>query len=489
MIKRQIVEESGISQREITRRAARGIAALGSRQILVLATNLLGSVFLARFFSHSELGLLAVFTLLLAFATVLSDVGLNGALIRKTATPTQQDLSLAFTVQLALGISVFIVTWASAPALCNGYRLNPEAALDFRIVSICGLLLPLSSVAQVKLERTLNFGVVAKIEVTQTIIYNGSAAILGYFEFGAHALSGAILLRTVTGCLLLNVAVPWRPSLAWNTTAILEYLRFGLPYQASRWLSFLKDTVNPILVGLTLNLSSVGQLSWAQSVAAYPVMALAVLRRLYLPAFSKLQEDPPALRKMVETTLWLTASIVAPLSTTLLALIHPITGIVYGEKWTPAIPYFLLFWSANIFAAISAPLISLLEASGEAKKAFSMSAIWLCTTWALTPPFIEGLGATGLPLANLFVQLTNLHVFRYCSKKWSINIKSSVATPWLVAGSTACAVYTLNILVPASGPIHLATYIISSFCINFLASAVIEKKRWMDLLHDLKREK
>ncbi len=216
---------------------------------------------------------------------------------------------------------------------------------------------------------------------------------------------------------------------------------FGLSYQGIQVTSLLKDSITPVLIGTLLGTADVGYVTWAGIVATYPVLALFVLQRLYMPAFSRLQEHREQLTALAENVIWATNVVTAPLAVLTLALIVPITVSVYGPKWLVALPYFYLLWPANVIVTSATPAMGLLNALGKSNIVLTFAVIWMAGTWIVGAPLIWLYGPIGFPIAALVVQISAYWLFRAAQREVPFRLASVVLPVWLIAGACGVAVY------------------------------------------------
>jgi O-antigen/teichoic acid export membrane protein len=440
-------------------KAVRGAAALGVRQILVQGLSALTGIVLARLLSPSDFGLFGIITFVLTFLVAFGDVGLGASLIREAEEPSQEDYRAVFTAQQLLVLVVVVVAWFVSPLLARAYHLPPHQVILFQLVALSLLCTSFQVIPSVRLERHLEFQKLAAVEVAQAVVYNGvtiSAAIAG---LGPLSFALGLLSRSVAGAAIINWVSPWRVGWHWDSSRIRKHLHFGIPYQGIAFTSLLKDSITPVFVGLALGTSEVGYINWAGMVAAYPVLALMVLQRVYLPAFARMQAHRERLGEFVEKVILATNAVVAPLAVLTFVLIRPITITVFGEKWLVAIPLFRLFWLANIFVPSVTPLMGLLNALGRSRTTFGFAVVWMLGTWAMGVPLILFLGAIGYAWANFGVQLTNFLLYRKAQQHVHFRILPVIAPVWTWASLLGLAIYGFNRLFPFEGIPLLALHI------------------------------
>lgn len=423
--------------RSIAGLAIRGAAALGARQLVMGIVAVVGTALLARFLEPAEFGVYGVVSALLAFLLVFGDGGLAVALVRQPDPPTERDLRQVLSVQLA-------VFGALATALVVGSWLLAEASwlpdadlLVVRLVALALLLQVFQTVPVVLLERRLDFARVGLVSVAEVLVFYGAAVALAAQGAGAAAVGVALVAQAAVGALLATALTGWRPALTRSWDGMGRRLRFSVLYQASNLVSLAKDSVTPVLVGLTLGAAAVGYVSWALGLAAFTVIGLAPLARLYLPVFARLQDDPRLLGRAVEVSLRVTNALTAPLAVVVLVLAPEVTDVVYGSQWRPGLAVFWFLWLANLVVPTAQPLFALLNARGRAGTTFRLSVLWMVTTWLLTPPLLLWQGLAGFGLANAGVQLTNALLVRAARQEASFSVLRPFVAAWLPAAAVA----------------------------------------------------
>src|SRR5476649_412252 len=196
-------------------------------------------------------------------------------------------------------------------------------------------------------------------------------------------------------------------------------------------------------------------------IAAYPVLVLAVLQRLYMPAFARLQHERAQLISLVENVIWANNAIAAPLSILTLVMIVPITTVVYGAKWLVALPYFYLFWSVNLFVPSVMPIQGLLNALGKSRITLLLAVIVMAGVWLIGAPLILLYGAIGFAIANLIVQFSAFWIYRVAQRHVPFRLLSVTAPVWGVATASGGFVY---VLCRVRAPLHILSIGIYGAC-------------------------
>src|SRR5262249_37749016 len=153
---------------------------------------------------------------------------------------------------------------------------------------------------------------------------------------------------------------PWSARPLWDWQRAGAFLRVGAPLQGTAVVSQLKDSITPIFIGLAAGTATVGYVQWAQTLATGPLWASLVLSRVYLPTFARVQRDPATLARFVGGAVRAPPALVAPCAVLILALIQPITVLVFGAQWLPAVPIFLILWLSNLVIPTTTAVLAML---------------------------------------------------------------------------------------------------------------------------------
>jgi O-antigen/teichoic acid export membrane protein len=463
------------------RRVVKGAFALGARQIVVHGANVLGNIILARLLAPADYGIYAIINFFIVFLGAFGGTGLAANLIREHPEPSSDVYHTVYTFQQLFVAAVSMLLWGLAPHIALLYHLNSQMAWVFRLTALSLVATVWMVPAQIEMERHLRFQKLAVVEMAQAICFNVIAVTLAWRGYGAMSFGIALLVRSLTGAVLANLIQPVRHRWLLQWELAKPHLRFGLYYQSSQIISLVKDSITPMLIGFMVGTAGVGYISWAGMIAAYPVLVLMILQRLYMPAFAKFQHDPAHLGAFVQQVIWATNAISAPLAITILVLIHPITWIVFGAKWGAAIPLFYFFWVANLFVPTATPVQSLLNSVGRADLATMFAVVWMVLTWGLGWPLALDKGILGIAMATAIVQLSNLALFRTAQHLITFQIIRSIYKPWLLSCGMGVVLYLFVRFEPPTTLLSLTATALVALSLYVAAFAALYSQRLIRL--------
>jgi len=456
----------------IASRSAMGGALLVVRQIAVQAMNFAGTIFLARCLSVSEYGFYGVVFFLFSFITNFGDVGFSASLLRQREEPSRRDYAAVFTAQLALAAFAGAVFYILSPLLCKVYKLPPSYTIHFLLISLSLAATAFRSAPTARLERHLDFKWLSVIEIVQAAVYNATAAAMAFCGYGPLSFSLALLCRTLTGSVLVNMASRGMPGLRFDLALIKKHLAFGLPYQAGVFVNVLKDSISPVVVGLFLSVTLTGMVNMASTIAAFPVMLLFILNRVFFPAFSRAVNDRAFLEKLFGISVRLSNAFAAPLAIFILIMAEPFTLHVFGEKWIgETINYSYLLWPANLFLPTLLVCTCMLNALGHSKTVLKFNLLWMALTLGLGTPLVFVFGVKGACYANIVVNVASIAVPLVLRKYVNCKIFREQIIGWLPAVLLAWVPVTFNTFAD-TGILYLALnigcYYILSAALTYL---------------------
>ncbi len=443
----------------VIQKATRAGKALIVRQVLVYGSNIGGSVILARLLPAEQYGYYGIVLFVIAFLAIFGGTGFAGNLIRMNEEPTSSDFEVMFTAQQCMIVLLFAAIWMISPRLGTAYHMGFAGPRFFRMFAGSLVLTSFMVMPQIKMERELAFDRLAMVEVCQAIGFNVSAILFALKGWGALSFSAALLIRSAIGAVLAHVSSPWKFALRWDRQILERHLHYGVALQTGQVVGIiLRDSISPLLVGMLLGAADVGYVTWATSLAGYSMWVLMPLQRLYLPLFARLQGDPARLKKVIETVLWLVNAVVAPLALVTLALSHPITRIIFGQKWMAALPLYYLICLGNIFASSVLPMLGVLNAIGQSRKTLYLSVLWTSATWAFGLPLTWWLGLKGFGIALVCVQLTNVVLYRMVKRSTGVSTLLAYMPSWPIAACVGAALIVLQSVSPVQNLVELITY-------------------------------
>jgi teichuronic acid exporter len=404
-----------------------------------------GQVILAWYLFPGDLGVVAMATSVIAWATFFTASGIDDLLVQRHDTyerdaPQILYLCVAFNF-LALGVAASLMPFASG---------------HFGDVRVGGLMLiqalawPISSVTLVlrpKLANQLRFKAIALVQMGQGIVFTVSAVLLAALGLGPYALVWPILLQA---CFLagaywflsggrLPLARP-RPA-SWPA-----YLAPGLLLMIGNFVAIMTVQVPNFIVGTFLGEGRTGLYAQGYVVASQAIFLLVInLRGLFMPLFSKLKSEPARMAEAVSKSAYSITAAVVPICVLQAFLARPLIDTFFPPRWAGS--EVVVLWLSVGFVAQPAALIAQAALVAAGKFGFALRLallqavlIALGVAWGCFRGDIASV-AMGAALAGALGLSVNV---------WALHV--GVACPWSRLADTAKAIlYSGLAFLPSYG--------------------------------------
>jgi PST family polysaccharide transporter len=270
-----------------------------------------------------------------AFLATLSRAGLDTYLVRSEFEPGSNPWKTASTIITGISTGLVFLGLVTIPALVRWYGTR-EFVGPYVVLLASIPLVGLTGVPMAKLERELNFGRAAGIELTGQMLSLATAVALAWLGFGIWAPVAGQLVWQVFVLGAASVTSKTMPGFAWDLSQARAMLRYGLGLTASLRAWQLRTLVNPLLVGRIAGVEAVAYVAFAIRVAE----GLGTLRlaagRISLAALSRVQDNQELFRGSLQRALRLQVLTLGPLLVLFALCGRWIIARWIGVRWLPS---------------------------------------------------------------------------------------------------------------------------------------------------------
>lgn len=460
--------EPVLSADEVRRRSVRGSLTVAARGLGVRSLGFLANIFLARLLAPRDFGLLALGLTFAAFASFLADGGLAASLIRSKERPTQAQLSATLALQLAITASLCTVGTAVITLQASG---NLVTAALLWVVVLSVLRVPIV----VRYERELDYRVLARVEVLETLVYAVLAVGLVAAGLGVWGVVVATLVRPVVGLAALQRGQPVTLP-RWNWSLVRPTLAYGASFQASNVINLVRDQgVNLVTVSL-LGTVGLGLWSLTQRLMLVPFLVFETLWRVSFPGIARLLEAGADVREDLTKALRVSSFATALCLVPLASASTPLVIVVFGPEWRevgPLIP--LVSLGLLIVGPLSAVGTGYFAATGRLRVVILAQLITLLPWFLLTPFLLPRLGILANGIGWLVACVLDAVVLGVAlHREADVRVLPGIAR-LVLAALLATAPYVA--LTRSSGP-HLGAAVgapVAATAIYLLLTAVLDR--------------
>lgn len=386
---------------QLRRRATIGGFFLAGRTAVTQVCVLVANVALARLLTPKDFGVYAIVQFALAFFQFFGDAGVGGALVRKRERPSPDELSSVFVFQSVASLGVVALVWVAAPLVARVWPdLPPGAPMLLRAMA-CAFFFNSARVApSLLMERDLQFGRIAVLDVLQTLAFYGVAVGAASAGLGIWTWAAAVLSQAIVGCFGAFVLHPWRPSTTFRWSVVRPLVAFGIPYQAKNLIGFANSAAAPLYAGAKLGAYDLGLVNFGQQTAYFPLKLVEVVSRVSFPLYARLQDRPAELAAAVRRALQISAIGTCFCVALFLGMGANVVTVIYTAKWLPALVP-LYAYAIAIGIGFVSPLVgSAFDAIGRPDIFARLALFWTVLNWIVVPLTTARWGAIGFIAGN-----------------------------------------------------------------------------------------
>jgi len=390
----------------------------------VNVATLVSMVVLARLLSPDEFGIVSLAAVFVTLVTLVTDLGLTPALIRRR-DPTDLQLNTAFWTSLLLSCVLAAALILSAPTIAAALH-EPRTGV---VLAVLAVQIPVASLRLVPLStltRQMRFKALAVRQVAATTIGTVGAIILAAAGQGVWALVFQSMGGVAIDVAILWWSVAWRPRLAFSLSESKELLSFGLPALATQAVHLGRDNGVDLIVGAMLGTHALGVWTVATRIARTILRLFAtVLNTVALPTFAHVQGDHDRLVRALRRAVRATAGIAVPGMIGLAAISPTAITLVFGNRWSVSSQVAEV---TAIMAAIT--VVQWLDGN-----------VW----WAFGRPGIEFNLTLAISLAHLLAAIVAAHYGGVMAVAWALLARTLLSVPLRVLVLHRCGRIPLGV--------------------------------------------
>ena len=365
------------------------------------------SAILARMLAPEAFGLMSLALMAIRGAQLITETGFGNAMVaRKGDFASAKDT--AFTMLVLRGILLAVIMVPVSFGLARFYD-KPELTM---LISVCGVSFLFSGFSNINMMlaiRELDFKKVAIVENTVAIASFAIAVAIAYWFRSVWALVASFVAAALIKSTMSYMVVPGRWVFHLDKKIAMELLHYGKFITASTILMFIATEAGGAVIGKMLDVAQLGHYSVAFLLANFPPTHVAfVLSNIMFPAYSKIQNDLPVLRRTFAQVTDIVASLVMPVMAGMAAAASTMIAAFYGAGWEDAVAPFRILCIFGALHAIVTVNGYMFNAISRPDIGFRIAVLRVVSILVIIVPAIKIGGTVGAAWAMSFVMFTNL---------------------------------------------------------------------------------
>ncbi len=344
----------------MSKRVASGVAWNIAEKIGSTLLQAIVSIIVANRIMPDDMGIIAVLTVFVTLSQVIIDSGFSQTLIRK-ANATAEDFKAVFRFNLIASLALYAILTATTPWVASYYGWE----LIRKVAPALYLLLPLNALCVIQntiMVKEFRFAQLSTIIFFSSLISGILAIVMALTGFGIWSLVGQRVSMMATKAILLWWKSPWRWRSDIRTGSLKEMTPYSLRLIATDMITAIYNNIAQLFIGKIYSADMLGYYNQAQKLKDMPVNAtMQSIQSVTFPALAKISDNPTKFDEGYRRVLMLTAFIMLPVMTGLIATADDIYMLLLKPQWHPAIPYFRIMCLIGIFYPISAIAYNVLK--------------------------------------------------------------------------------------------------------------------------------
>lgn len=344
--------KQGGSEQSLTQSAVKGFGWNLSGSLVRYGAGFVINIILARLLGPEPFGQVALATIIISIGNLIVDSGLNAGLVQKKELE-KNDIKYVFTVQMLLGIFIYLLIVFLAPLIAKLFGEN-EIIPVLRVLSFTIVLQAASQTSLGLLKRNLLFKRIQQAVIISYLIgYLLVGVPLAFSGKGVWSLVAAQLVQSFINLLIVYTGA--KHPIAFSLHDNNKISRFGINILGANIANWIISNLDSALIGRYFGSPTLGLYNRAMSLAFTPVgIVVTASQGVLFSASARLQDSTETVRKAFLRIFGLFSEILVPFSICISITAGPIIELAYGSKWSEAVPFMKVLAIALPFYALMA---------------------------------------------------------------------------------------------------------------------------------------
>lgn len=451
------------------------------------------SIFVARLLDPADFGIMAITMMCIGYANLVTNFGLNEAIIQQTIT-CKKTINSIFTVDIAISIFLAVI-FAAGAGIIAGFFHEERSQTVIRVMSMVFVITSFSGIPTVLLRRDNNFKMLAWLEMSKSLATSVLTLLLAFFHFGYWALAYGQLVPLIVFTIVICVQTKWSPWISFQFKLLKPVIHFG-------WWSFLRTQTNflvhhveQIVVGRMLGSYSLGIYDKSKSIAVVPSESILMnINSVMFSSFSNNKYKEEVLRDHFARSICLISIISFPIYIGFILISPYFVSVLLGDKWFEMIIPLQIVLTGYLFKSFGGLLTSFNVAVGRYKNQALLTMVSGCVLTILCFWLVK-YGIIGISIAFLvfcFVEFIFYIFLSFAALKlrWTSLFKFIFTGTWssfvmFMVVKIVSIQYLSNHIVMNIIFIIIVGFIVYSFCI-YVDRTEMSKDIKRNIFRDLK---
>lgn len=292
--------------------------------------GLISTLILVRLLLPEDFGIVAIAAILLQFAIVLSNSGIQQYIPRKDNID-DDDVNTAWSIDLLLKFTLWMLLIIGAPLIGSFYD-NAEIVSVLQVVSVVVFLQALQNPGLHLLRRNLTYSPIFWLLAWQKLVSFIFVITIAYMTRSYWAIIVGDIVYALVGVVGSYVLHSYRPKFSLKKK--FEQWMFTKWMFARGVLGFFRSQLDNLMVSKLFSIGELGTYNVIRGISVLPATDIIEPSvEPLLASFSRVKYNLPALDHQLRSSLLMVLLLITPVCTVLAVYSDEIVFILLGEKW------------------------------------------------------------------------------------------------------------------------------------------------------------
>ena len=294
------------------------------------------TIFVMRLLSPHDYGLMEMAAVVIAFLTMVNELGLGAALIQRREID-ECIMRQIFGLLLIINASLFFLSLSAAPLVADFFkeqRLIPV----IRLLSVQFVMASFVIIPQSLIDREMLFKEKSIVELVSAIAGSLATLPLALSGWGVWSLVWGSLTLNLFRTVGLNLVRPYLKLPHFSFKGMGQAISFGGYVAIARILRFFYSQTDIIIVGKFLGRQLLGFYSVAMTLASLPMEKVSgIINQVAFPAFASIQTDTQKVSYQFLRSVRIMSLLAFPILWGISSIAPEFVNLLLGKKWSMAI--------------------------------------------------------------------------------------------------------------------------------------------------------
>jgi O-antigen/teichoic acid export membrane protein len=449
---------------------------------LATIIRFIGGIYLARkidpvFFG--EQGLAFSIVLIIWSFIILGD---DPALIKQQKDIDAYMRALMFVKMSILSLLFIVIMFLYITGLLPGTR---EIKFYTILIFLSQIPSQITSLYLAYMAKNMYFKRLAFMEITAVFVSVSLACVLAYFGSTIWALIWLLMAERLSMAVLTIICAPKMVMPKFNKGLIIEFFHYSKYVTLTSILDRVGTKINDIFIGSYISLSSLGFYQRAIGLGGYMQTGLINgMADITQPHFSRVQGDREKLGRYFEFTSSLYNRVLIGAFIAVAIIFPSIVRLIYGEKWLPTVPIFLMLLPYLILQCFRTILRNTHQIAGSIRLLTFAQSIEVGSLFLILYPLLLWKGVYGVIFAANITIIISVGIMLVSFKKYAdFEINKIFVNPFISSSIVLFLFFYFNLIDINSANIIKSLSIAMAFFISYLILLCLMEMQYLIRLY------